>query len=291
MFTSVRPYGAKLRYPTDIKIKGLNLVPKITAVANWADMWNEFDWDGWFVPQLDLAQQLGANCVKITGVGVNYTDFNARVRTFLNECWDRGLLVYWNWTGPWPSTVEVGTPYLENVIGLLSEFPNVIGIDVANEAGWAANMTQEMALEFVQVAKDAGSVPVSVSIVAQTIEELSNEGALLVANGGVDFVDFHPYFTTGHPTDADFDDFRAECDLPILVGEIGAQFSVVGEAAQAERWEAVGTLLASAPDILGAIGFSIADYDDVEKWGLYEEDLVTDRPLPIAAFEGWRGRI
>ena len=297
MRAGAQPYGARLRLPTRVKIKGLNVVPKASDItvdpAGWGPMWNTFDWAGWIKPQIDLAITQGANTVKVTGSGAtasypSQSVFQSRMRQFLDYCLSSKLFVYWNYaSSDWGGSVATATPFLQAVVGVLSPYPNVIAIDCANEIG-LFGITLANAQSLCQVGKAAGSLPVTGSLSCNSAAAFTDGTASGIAPY-VDFMDFHPYFDTGDPSNNDWATYRAATYYkPWLIGECGKQNTLAASIVQS-RWTALGQISNLAADCFGVVGFSITDYD-TNQFGMYPATLTGARSQQSVPFSAWPGR-
>ena len=135
--------------PPGVKFRGVNLAGNFaqTTAADgndiWASLWGAWDWSGLIAPQLDDIAKIG-NTVRIIGNtlvmalgSITLTQYLARWKQLLDHAQSLGLLVYpcGGDLGHWGIyTWAQSTQTYTQLAQLLKSYPNVIGVDIVNEA-------------------------------------------------------------------------------------------------------------------------------------------------------------
>jgi len=290
-----RAAGSRLVWPSSMKVKGINQVhASASGGGGWRFMWDgAYDWNGWLKPGIDLVASLGANTIKICGLGpaaISGATFQRslvdRVRKYLDYAGEKGLLVYWqpdtHSLHSW-SDAELLAAAVQNAL-ILADYPNVIGIDLYNE--YDMSRPGFHGLVFGQV-RSVCNLPLSISNAA-----IPSSGSWFEALGGlVDFWDLHSYAAT-LPSELSF--YRSSSGAsgkPFIIGESGSPRwpgspFPSGPDQQMQRWTRLA-VMSEQPDSLGAVGFSLTDYDQF-LFGVCDEDFAQPRPEITAPFAWWR---
>lgn len=279
------------------------IVPKVGDP--WGAMWNA-NWDWAFTKaQIDWASQNGANGVRIgfpidlaSDGGAAWTSAVTHMQQYLDYCASLGLVCYMvgayqNFGGRSLSALAVG---YGRVAAVLAPYPNVIGIDVANEINWtggAGSVANARAWmdAFTPAVRANCSIPLTYSLLLPDAASWGTANAYIDAVADyADFMDFHPYYgSTNNPAVADVNNWRSHPRYKggFLIGECGLTHNY-GNVAMAARWHAIGLILA-LPDCFGATGFCVEDYDTVEtnKYGIFEAGMINERTEITAEFATW----
>lgn len=311
--------------------------------GNWASLWSNWDWEHHIKPQLDLAAAIGANCVKLACSGVsegsslNKTYPSAsvlrdRITQFCEYAAEHGMVVYVNLLANaqylWGS---LGTSYNSRIAAVLAcagyweRQANVAGIDIINEpntAGWApgswgstitnqARFTSDVAT-FIGDLRTVTTLPLTIGIATSSAAGVTSTLAQAAANAGIDFHDFHLYWTetaTGvmgganaRPTAKVWDSLAAQGWFKggVVMGEWGqkdgtwaAQSYRAGNASTLYDnryvWtQAVGASGESAYSF-GSMLFSAQDYEAVEFYGIADRNVQNTRVQATTPFAFWPG--
>lgn len=312
-----RPAGSTLHWPTGAKMKAINQVHKLsdTDGFNWPRMWDQnYDWNGWLRPGLDKVAGLGANTVKMIGLGepalaVSGTAFEPyladRMRQYLDYAASLGLLVFWqvNTRSEYGNTATLVASAVANA-RILADYPNVVAIDLWNEIDLEVSSSWEAsAVPFMQQAyaalKAVTPLPLTASLASgPPLPPTSAYTRMTRIAPFVDFWDFHQYHrttdVTAIPYPEQFATFRTlPYYKPWLIGESGAPRVsgggggfVAGPTEQSEHWSRL-MVMSYEPDCLGVVGFSLTDYDSLQ-FGVFAEDLLTAKHELSGPFAGWR---
>ncbi len=317
MRLAARPAGSTFTWPTNVKIRAINQVHKQsdTDGFNWPNMWDpNYDWNGWLRPGLDRVAALGANTVKMIGLGVPALSVDGvtlkpyladRMRQYLDYAQSLGLLVFWqvNSRKAYGTTSQLVAAAVANA-RVLAGYQNVVGIDLWNEidlelsATWEADAVPFMAAAYPAI-KAVTTVPLTASLSAgPPLPPASGYTRMTRLFPYVDFWNFHQYHrttdVTAIPYPGQFDTFRTlPYYKPWLIGESGAPRVsgggggfAAGPLEQSEHWSRL-MVMSYEPDCMGVVGFSLTDYDALH-FGVYEEDLGTPKRELAGPFAAWR---
>ncbi len=206
------------RIPTGVKLRGANLVGNFNQITAdngndiWASMWGVWDWGGLIAPQLDDIAKI-ANTVRILGNtlvvalgSITLTEYLAQWKQFLDYAQSLGLYVYpcGGDLGHWGNYTWAQSTQTYTELGqLLAGYPNVIGVDIVNEAyampeavGWTYNQPEPVAdllTELGNVVRAAG-LPITYS---RSIVDSSGWALDYFTDHLGDFLDFHVYYVPG----------------------------------------------------------------------------------------------
>jgi hypothetical protein len=295
------PRGVGLRMPANVRLRGVNIVPSFGVnflpadqESVWAAMWRIWDWNGWLRPQLDDAAKIanGIRCFGNTACiaqgSVTMADYLARWKQLLDYCAAKNLYVYpcggdlghWGNMG-YAQATDLFTAWAQ----LLHGYPNVVGVDVTNEAyGYARGL-----VEGPTVYKQREPI----------LALLENLGDIVRANAGVpvthsfplsdatwwtldtdpipklfamsDFLDYHVYCDT-NPVQAAQAFATAWGDgKHMVIGEFGIDMTSAPNK-RTSRYQQVRDIVGSRPDIEGALAWSCWDLagDKTSQYGLYD---------------------
>lgn len=262
--------------PDGSAIRGANLT---VEAGPWEWLWDEWDWDGWIKPQIDLAVDAGANCVRIIGdvVGVwrgtfTLATYRARWRQFIDYAASVGLNTYACGGDHHEPVAEAMTQeeIRDVLVGLAEEIDgdsNVIGFDVIQEWALWDPAGRAAAAAAVRAVCDR---PLSFSLPiidrANLLFYDYRAGIVDVA----DFLDLHIYYDAAP---GDLNTVRTGLAMPFLIGEFGAP--ATDPAAQLARYDAIVALSADAAGqgapIAGALVWSIVDGGVAGDFGMYSD--------------------
>jgi glycoside hydrolase-like protein len=295
------PPAVGLRMPGNVRLRGVNIVPSfgvkylpVDKESVWAAMWRTWDWNGWLRPQLDDAAKIAngirffGNTACIAQGSVTTADYLARWKQLLDYCAAKNLYVYpcggdlghWGDMG-YAQATDLYTAWAK----LLHAYPNVVGVDVTNEAyGYARGLV---------------SGPTVYKQREPILTLLKNLGDIVRANAGVPVTHSFPLSDpTWWTLDidpipqlfamSDFLDYHVYCDTDpsqaarafttpwghgkhMVIGEFGIDTTSPPEKRTA-RYRRVRDIVASRPDIEGAVAWSCWDLagDKTSQYGLYD---------------------
>ena len=266
--------------PRDVLVRGANITVKESYYPRpWHNLWAEWDWTNWIKWQVDLARTLGVNCIRLLGSvsvvaekvitsGQNL----ARWRQLLDYLAAGGM-----WAYPcvsdlrhWGDARLAQAVDLYRTVGAVFEgYPNVIGVDVSNEAqlsldaGWSAAELRRTLDALVPALRATTSKPLAHSVTigheqdwflpwVSRLTELSQ------------FADVHVYFTPS-TTDAGTLFSRSEGDQSLIIGEFGVGIDEPSNARTA-FYGAVRDLIAGDARFAGGLAWDIAE----DNFGLFD---------------------
>jgi hypothetical protein len=294
--------------PPGVKFRGVNLVNNFTLTTAadgndiWASLWRVWDWGGLIAPQLDDIAKI-ANAVRVFGNtlvmalgSITLTQYLARWQQFLDHAQSLGLFVYpcggdlghWgNYT--WAQSNQTYTELAQ----LLKSYPNVIGVDIVNEAsqplelaGWTYNQPEPVA----DLLTELGSIVRSVGLPVTYSRGLKNSSAWAqdyFTDHLGDFLDLHVYYLP-EATDS----FQAYgqsggANKKLIIGEFGAN-NTDSPKDRAAYYNAMRVMCANDPRCMGALAWSAYDIGTTKElqWGLFDpqRQLRTDIGQPFSTF-------
>jgi Domain of unknown function (DUF1906) len=290
-----------LRMPANVRLRGVNVVPSfgvkylpVDQESVWAAMWRTWDWNGWLRPQIDDAAKIAngirffGNTACIAQGSVTKADYLARWKQLLDYCAAKKLYVYpcggdlghWGNMG-YAQATDLFTAWAK----LLHGYPNVVGVDVTNEAYGYTRLT--------------GPNPTGYTQREPIVTLLKNLGDIVRANAGVPVTHSFPlsdsawWTLNNQPIPAlfamsDFLDYHIYCDTDphqaaqaftnpwgigkhMVIGEFGIDTSAA-PGKRSSRYQRVRDIVASRPDIDGALAWSCWDLagDKTSQYGLYD---------------------
>lgn len=314
-----RVYGSKL-VPANlpnVTIKGVNVVRQINS--KWAPFWNDWNWESWVKPSIDVSIAAGANLIKVTGSGINAEDsgFNypsdatlqARIDQFIGYCQQQGVAVYWNLVahpfycfGAGGTSLATNLPAMQKVTKWVDAHPNVVAIDCCNEMNqsqpttWASNNYTQAATDLTALVsgiRQVTSLPLTVSVLCQAATDITGPWMSAVAGTGIDFHDFHPYYSGATPVAADVNALRSASWYlgRYLIGEIGT--SIAQTSGVQTTWTQNLGVMGSGTGGFGTVLFCAADYDTVStgQFGLYDTSVHNGRSQLLTPFAAWPGKL
>ena len=294
--------------PAGVKLRGANLVGsfnQITAANGndiWASMWGVWNWGGLIAPQLEDVAKI-ANTVRILGntlvmaLGeITLTQYLARWTQFLDYAQSLGLYVYpcGGDLGHWGNyTWAQSTQTYAQLAQLLAGYPNVIGVDIVNEAsaipelgGWTYNQPEPVAdllTELGHIVRAVG-LPVTYS---RNISDSSGWTLDYFTDRLGDFLDFHVYYTPGAYDSLNTYEQSWSAGKRLIIGEFGVN-KTVSSANRTAHYNAVRTMCGNDPQCQGAFAWSAWDLDNVKdgQWGLFDPRRVLreDIAQPFSMF-------
>jgi hypothetical protein len=311
--TPSTPGRTGLSIPPSVKIRGVNLAPQFAEVTPtydndvWASMWGIWNWDGLIAPQLDDIAKIG-NTVRTLGNtlvlalgGITLSQYLARWNQFLDRAHSLGLYVYpcggdlghWGASYTREQSIQTYTEFAQ----LLAGYPNVIGVDIVNEAHlmwnggpWTYDQPQpvgELLGELGSVVRGAG-LPITYS---RSMRDSSGWGLDYFTDHLGDFLDFHVYYDPG-PTDS-LQAYKQSSGVnkELIIGEFGVDETFSADDRTA-RYNAVRVMCSNDPQCMGALAWSAYDLGTTEDlgYGLFDQQrrLRTDIAESFAMFPALR---
>jgi hypothetical protein len=291
-----------------VKLRGVNLAGNFTqttaAYGNdiWASLWGGWNWGGLIAPQLDDTAKI-ANTVRIIGNtlvmalgSITLTQYLARWKQVLDHAQSLGLFVYpcggdlghWgNYT--WAQSTQAYAQFAQ----LLASYPNVIGVDIVNEAsqplqlvGWTYNQPEPVAdllTELGNIVRSAG-LPVTYS---RSVATRSGWAQNYFTDHLCDFLDFHVYYLPEATDSLLGYDQAGGTNKKLIIGEFGVN-NTFSPADRAAYYNAMRVMCANDSRCVGALAWSAYDVgttDDMQ-WGLFNQQrqLRTDIGQPFSTF-------
>jgi hypothetical protein len=294
--------------PPGVKFRGVNLAGSFTktTAANgndiWASLWGTWDWSGFIAPQLDDIAKVG-NTLRIIGNtlvmalgSITLSQYLARWKQLLDHAQSLGLYVYpcggdlghWgNYT--WAQSAETYTQLAQ----LLKSYPNVIGVDIVNEAsqtleqvGWTYNQPEPVA----DLLPELGGIVRSVGLPVTYSRGIANSSGWTLdyfTDHLGDFLDFHVYYLPGATDSLQAYDQFGVASKKLIIGEFGINTTSSPEDRTA-YYNAMRLMCANDPRCVGALAWSaydLAPTNDMQ-WGLFDEQrqLRADIGQPFSTF-------
>ena len=265
-------------------------------------MWGVWDWGGLIAPQLDDITKI-ANTVRILGNtlvvalgSITLTEYLARWKQFLDYAQSLGLYFYscGGDLGHWGNYTWAQSTQTYTELGqLLAGYPNVIGVDIVNEAyampenvGWTYNQPESVAdllTELGNVVRAAG-LPITYS---RNIVDSSGWALDYFTDHLGDFLDFHVYYTPGANDSLTAYQQSWGTGKRLIIGEFGVN-NTVSSADRTAYYNAIRVMCDNAPQCIGALAWSAYDLDTTKDWqfGLFDERrrLRVDIGQPFSTF-------
>lgn len=295
--------------PGGVKLRGANLVGNFaqTTAADgndiWASMWGVWNWGGLIAPQLEDIAKIG-NAVRTMGNtlvmalgSITLTQYLARWQQFLDHAQSLGLFVYpcggdlghWgNYT--WAQSTQTYTELAQ----LLAGYPNVIGVDIVNEAqetppvgGWTYNQPEPVADLLTELGNIVRSVGLPVTYSRGIVNSSGWTQDYFTDHLG-DFLDFHVYYSLPGATDSlQAYDQPGGANKKLIIGEFGVN-NTVSPDDRAAYYHAMRVMCANDPRCMGALAWSAYDVGTTKdwQWGLFDQQrrLRTDIGQPFSTF-------
>ena len=295
--------------PPGVKFRGVNLVGNFTqtTAANgndiWASLWGVWNWAGLIAPQLDDIAKI-ANAVRVIGntlvmaVGsITLTQYLARWQQFLDHAQSLGLFVYpcggdlghWgNYT--WAQSTQTYTELAQ----LLKSYPNVIGVDIVNEAqqmpqpvvGWTYNQPEPVADLLTELGGIVRSVGLPVTY-SRGIANSSGWAQDYFTDHLGDFLDFHVYYLPEATDSLQAYGQSSSIYKRLIIGEFGINNTFSPED-RAAYYNAMRVMIDNDPRCMGALAWSAYDLGPTNdmQWGLFDPKrrLRTDIGQPFSTF-------
>ena len=306
-----------LKIPASTRLRGVNIVPTFDAGvipadqhSSWSTMWRAWDWNGWIKPQIDDAAAIG-NAIRFFGNthciaqgNITQATYLAQWRQVLDYSLAKGLFIYpcggdlghWgNFT--WAQSVALYTAWAN----MLSTYPNVVGVDITNEA-WGqmspANVgptTYNQPESYVDLLAALGGIVRSEAglRIAHSFP-LADSSWWTLSTAPIpalfemsDFLDYHIYASTTPAQAAQAFTNSWGFGKHMVIGEFGVNETLSSDA-RTTRYQQISNIVASRTDIDGALAWSCWDLamgscPDCRS-GLYDASrrLRTDISTPFA---------
>jgi hypothetical protein len=293
--------------PAGVKFRGVNLAGNFTQTTAadgndiWASLWGAWDWGGLIAPQLDDIAKVG-NTVRVIGNtlvmalgSIALTQYLARWTQLLDHAQSLGLYVYpcggdlghWgNYT--WGQSTQTYTQLAQ----LLKSYPNVIGVDIVNEAsqplepvGWTYNQPEPVADLLPELGGIVRSVGLPITY-SRGIATSSGWTLDYFTDQLGDFLDFHVYYLP-EATDSLQAYDAGGPNKKLIIGEFGINTTSSPDD-RAAYYNAMRAMCANDPRCVGALAWSAYDLgpsNDMQ-WGLFDgqRHLRTDIAQPFSTF-------
>jgi hypothetical protein len=294
--------------PPGAKFRGVNLVNSFTQTTAadghdiWASLWGVWDWHGLIAPQLEDIAKI-ANAVRIFGNtlvmalgSITLNQYLAQWQQFLDRAQSLGLFVYpcGGDLGHWGKyTWAQSTETYNQLAQLLRSYPNVIGVDIVNEAsqplepvGWTYNQPEPVAEMLAELGNIVRSVGLPITYSRSVTSSRGWTQDYFTDHLG-DFLDFHVYYLPG-PTDS-LQAYRqtAGVDKRLIIGEFGITNTSAPED-RAAYYNAVRVMIDNDPRCIGALAWSAYDFGPTKdmQTGLFDQrrQLRPDIGQPFSTF-------
>jgi hypothetical protein len=299
------------KIPDGVKLRGANHVGSFNQANDdiWAGLWRVWDWSNWIRPQLDDIAKVG-NTVRFWGNTLVMADGSLSLARYLTR-WQQALdyakslglcmypcggdLGHWG-EFTWAQSAQAYTELAQ----LWKNYPNVIGVDIVNEANLTTltsnpNYHQrepvtELLPTLAEIVRTESGLPVTFS------RSLSAPDMWLqdyFTDGLGDFLDFHVYYEAAPTASLGVYSQPWGAGKRMVVGEFGADMTK-SSTDRAATYAAIQKMTVTDPNCVGALAWSAYDLDDTPDWqfGLYDPSrrLRTDIGTPFATFPIADGR-
>lgn len=303
-----RQYEPRSLIPGGVKLHGGNITVRPGhATLAWQEAFNEWDWDGTLHPpypgikaQVDRAKSYGGNCVRMIGDVSGIADgvftqasYHAKWGQLAQYCADHHMWLYPCGGGGTDhgslGTTPAGYSATAELIGdlgayLQSNFKNIVGIDIENEApiNTADPVIMTRLADMTSRIRAKCSLPLTMSIV--TFFSLPTPAVQAVLTPYFDFLDLHFYVvpSTANLVSVIYQSGQSPpwLRLPLMLGEYGV--NVVGggpgvsappgteDAARRAMFNATLAQFAVQPWCMGALLWAMADQStsSTDMWGI-----------------------
>lgn len=282
------------------KVCGANLTSKPGAPLESA-YWLEWDWAGWIRKQVQYAQSLGANTIRligdvtvVNGGSLTQGQYNTRTQQLVAYCVQQGLGVYYTGCATYGTDgVDNGTVALSdatiagiinsNVVSITSGATDyrqwIIGADIVQEAN--ANMTAARVNNLYSLIKS--SVPSPIGCTFSTSAIVPDATWIASIAGSLDYLDYHiypqVYGINAPPSQANFTN-GPRTTYPtkdLLIGEFGCAESYT--TTQVSSWlsNAFGIGNMADSHMRGGMWWSVQDQDTVtsNQYGAFNASWVS----------------
>jgi hypothetical protein len=274
--------------------------------THWDETWDEFDWDGWLKPGIDLGHARGYNCFCIMG-GVNglpfamnrYTQetFNSRLTQMIDYLASLDMYVVmvaggrgsWDNTGANPQITSLQwTTYVASVVDVLADYQGVVvGLDVDLEVNAHTNegAAQAPSFSWASIKTDFDTVKTYCDTAAPWLP-LTMSNSVTPSGSGfqatfaadlanrVDFWDWHIY--SGDPAAGYMNPvYAAGGAKPFLIGEFGVNQGQSGAVRIARVNAILRNVVARDPLCMGALQWCTFDQEvpTSGQWGIWDNPV------------------
>ena len=301
-----KPLASGPKTPAGVKLRGANHVGSFSRVSGdtvWAALWRVWDWDNWIRPQLDDIATVG-NAVRFWGNTLVMVDgsltlaqYLAHWRQALDYIQSLGLYVYpcGGDLGHWGDyTWAQSTQTYTELAQLLASYPNVIGVDIVNEARSLnynpdhdsyrqPEPVDKLLAELGGIVRAAG-LPITYS---RSMRDPSGWSLDYFTDHMGDFLDFHVYYSPG-PTDSLIAYQQPwGAGKQLIVGEFGRDITD-SSATRTAYYDAVRTMCGNDSNCLGGFAWSAWDLGTTatSQWGLFDQARVLRKDIgePFSRF-------
>ena len=269
-----------LRLTDGALLRGANIAVKSSYYPRpWHNLWLRWDWDDWIKWQVDLAATLGVNCIRLIGAvtpvaegAMTTARYHAQWAQLLDYLTAKGMSAY-----PCPgdlrhwgaTTLPQAVKHYRMLGALFDRYPNVVGIDVSNEAqfgtedGHGATDVRSVMVALTKALRSSTSTALAHSVSVGSALDLAQPSLGQFA-GLSDFLDLHLYYT---PSATDLRPLSRQPtgDRPVVIGEFGIGIEEPSSDRTA-RYLAVRDLIRTDRRLVGALAWDIAE----DNFGLFD---------------------
>lgn len=299
---------ASLLVPSHIRISGQNIAPKLEHVTPDKGVWAHLHeawltdpaiWTDWIRPQIDYSiGNLGCNCIRLISgnLGVYVGDYTqaqhdglwAQLAGYLadRKCYLYPALGQGNfYTVGYAAGASAAwvASSISATLTVLADYPNIIGVDVLQEAGsWAGDTAIFCNEVYANVKSAHPEMPLTFSAYKHMTTYADMKTWFASINH--DFLDFH-FYPSNYPnlsspiTATDLNYWRQTYpNEDILFGEAGIPQSNT-DAEKAAFLKALYKIANEDSRVRGILGWAANDQDVVtnNQWGVYNTSWV-ERP-------------
>ena len=177
---------------------------------------------------------------------------------------------------------------------LLAGYPNVIGVDIVNEAqqmpqpvvGWTYNQPEPVADLLTELGSIVRSVGLPVTY-SRGIVDSSGWAQDYFTDHLGDFLDFHVYYVPGASDSLQEYGQSGGANKKLIIGEFGVNNTDSSED-RAAYYNAMRVMCANDPRCMGVLAWSAYDLGPTKdlQWGLFDQErrLRTDISQPFSTF-------
>lgn len=297
------PY--ELKVPLDKAARGSNIVCRMSDMTNEPTVWDAmikiWDWDGWIKPQIDDAAAIcnsvrlwGSTTVVATGL-ITMSQYLDRWRQILDYCVSIGIEYIFVTGGDNPlphatqkEAIDVFVPWVK----LLTKYPQVIGVDVCNEAAlgpiwWPETYNAADTIKLVETLTSVvryGGLPATASYSFTDVSTLKLDRHIRYFKS-CDFLSFHIYNkTTAGAFFSNISSYPYMLGKPLIIGEFGIDATETS-ANRTAFYQDIQTMAVDS-NCAGSFAWSTYDVGGGNLKGLYSAPgvLRNDIAVPFNTF-------
>jgi hypothetical protein len=286
--------------PANVRIRGANIVPRGEVMGShfrvlgpniWATMWRTWQWDDWIAPQISDCASLGNTArlwgdTEVVALGLLTRDaYLKRWQQMLDFTAAQGLYVFACGGGrgdfSHSDAVSLYRPWTE----LLASYPNVLGVDVINEA-WSESVSYghdysdnvKLVRSLTDTVRSCG-LPATASFPMAKSEWWDWDGAHPIYRKhptapyweASDYIDIHVY-AKGTPAQlVSTYNFPWAKGKPVIFGEFGVSTRTTKPDERTAFYQMVKQMIAATPHHLGGLAWSTYDVNNENNtYGLFK---------------------